>query len=57
MKFKLIEVKLTSCFRLQFKKCVISLYMDEKRMPFMDFKIVNTKSLKMEFKKTAKVWC
>ena len=31
--------------------------MDEKRMPFMDFEIVNAKSLKMEFKKTAKIWC
>ena len=30
--------------------------MDEKRMPFMDFKIVNAKSLK-RFKKTAKIWC
>ena len=26
--------------------------MDEKRMPFMNFKIVNAKNLKMEFKKT-----
>ena len=30
--------------------------MDEKRMLFMNFKIVNVKNLKMEFKKTAKIW-
>ena len=30
--------------------------MDEKRMPFMKFKIVNTKNLKMEFKKNTKIW-
>ena len=30
--------------------------MDEKRMPFMDFEIVNAKNLNMEFKKTAKIW-
>ena len=30
--------------------------MDEKRMPFMNFKIVNAKYLKMEFKKAAKIW-
>ena len=29
--------------------------MDEKRMPFMNLKIVNAKNLKMEFKKTAKI--
>ena len=29
--------------------------MDEKRMPFMNFKIVNVKNLKMELKKTAKI--
>ena len=29
----------------------ISLYKDGKRMPFMNFKIVNAKNLKMEFKK------
>ena len=34
----------------------ISLYMDEKRMPFMNFKIVNAKNLKIEFKSTAKIW-
>ena len=27
-------------------KCVISLYMDEKRMQFINFKIVNAKELK-----------
>ena len=56
MKFQLIETKLTSEFRFQFKKCVIFLYMDEKRVPFMNFKMVNAKNLKMEFKKTAKIW-
>ena len=31
--------------------------MDEKRMPFMNFKIVNVKNLKIELKKkTAKIW-
>ena len=30
--------------------------MGEKRRPFMNSKIVNTKNLKMEFKKTTKVW-
>ena len=25
-------------------------------MPFMKFKIVNTKNLKMEFKKNTKIW-
>ena len=25
-------------------------------MPFMNFKIVNAKNLKMEFKKTTKIW-
>ena len=30
--------------------------MDEKRMPFMNFKIVNAKNLKTEFKKTAEIW-
>ena len=30
--------------------------MDEKRMPFMNFKIVNVKNLKMELEKTAKIW-
>ena len=30
--------------------------MDEKRMPFMNFKIVNARNLKMEVKKTAKIW-
>ena len=30
--------------------------MDEKRMPFKNFKIVNAKNLKMEFKKTTKIW-
>ena len=34
----------------------ISLYMDEKRMPFMNFKIVNAKNLKIEFKSTTKIW-
>ena len=34
----------------------ISLYMDEKRMPFMNFKIATAKKLKMEFKKTTKIW-
>ena len=28
------------------KKCVISLHMDEKRMPFVNFKIVNAEKLK-----------
>ena len=32
------------------EKCVISLYKDGKGMPFMNFKIVNAKNLKMEFK-------
>ena len=30
--------------------------MDEKRKPFMNFKIVNAKNLKIEFKKTTKKW-
>ena len=30
--------------------------MGEKRRPFMNSKIVNTNILKMEFKKTTKVW-
>ena len=30
--------------------------MDEKRMPLMNFKIINAKKLKMEFKKTDKIW-
>ena len=30
--------------------------MDEKRMPLTNFKIVNAKNLKMEFKKTTKLW-
>ena len=30
--------------------------MDEKRMPSMNFEIVNAKNLNMEFKKTAKIW-
>ena len=30
--------------------------MDEKRMPFMNFKIATAKKLKMEFKKTTKIW-
>ena len=30
--------------------------MDEKRIPFMNFKIVHAKNLKMEFKKTPKIW-
>ena len=38
------------------KKCVISLYMNEKRMPFMNFKIVHAKNSKMEFSKTIKIW-
>ena len=29
--------------------------MDEKRMPFMNFKIENVKNFKMEFKKTTKI--
>ena len=33
------------------KKCVMSLYMHEKRMPFMNFKMVNAKNLMIEFKK------
>ena len=37
-------------------KLLISLYKDEKRMPLMNFKIVNAKTLKMELKKTAKIW-
>ena len=36
------------------KKCAISLYKDEKGMPFMNFKIVNAKNKKMEFKKLLK---
>ena len=35
--------------------CVISLYKDEKGMPFVNFKIINAKNLKMEFKKSAKI--
>ena len=31
-------------------------YKDEKGMPFINFKIVNAKKLKMEFKKTTKIW-
>ena len=30
--------------------------MDEKRMPFMNFEVVNAKNLNMEFKKTAKIF-
>ena len=30
--------------------------MDEKRMPFMNFKIATAKKLKVEFKKTTKIW-
>ena len=33
------------------KKCIISLYKDEKGMPLMNFKIVHAKNLKMELKK------
>ena len=33
------------------RKCVISLSMDEKGMPFMNFKILNAKNLKIELKK------
>ena len=29
--------------------------MNEKRMPFMNFKIVNAKNLKMELKETTKI--
>ena len=34
----------------------MSLYKDEKGMPFMNFKIVKVKKLKMECKKTTKIW-
>ena len=34
--------------------CNIYVYMDEKRILFMDFKIENAKNLKVEFKKNAK---
>ena len=30
--------------------------MDEKRMPIMNFKIVNVKNVRMEFTKTTKIW-
>ena len=30
--------------------------MDEKRMPFMNLKIVIAKNFQTEFKKTAKIW-
>ena len=30
--------------------------MNEKRMPFMNFKIVHAKNVKMEFSKTIKIW-
>ena len=30
--------------------------MDEKRMPFINFKIATAKKLKMELKKTTKIW-
>ena len=33
-----------------------TLYMDEKNIPFMNFKIVNAENLNMSFKKTAKIW-
>ena len=33
------------------KKCIISLYKDEKGMPLMNFKIVHATNLKMELKK------
>ena len=34
----------------------MSLYKDEKGMPFMNFKIVKAKKLNMECKKTTKIW-
>ena len=34
----------------------IPLYMDEKRILFMNFKIVNAKNWKMELKKSTKIW-
>ena len=43
-KFNLIEMKLTSRFRFQSRKCVIPFYKDEKAMSFMNFKIVNAKN-------------
>ena len=42
---KLVEIKLTSWFRFKLKKCAMFLYMDEKRMPFMNFTKVNAKNL------------
>ena len=30
--------------------------MDEKRVPFMNFKMENAKNSKIEFKKTTEIW-